>query len=112
MLASLILISILIYIGIGLIIDIIFVVTLKLLSNKFNIVNSIEQGYYNYMAFDVDIFSIIFSMPIIWPIWILFFLILIMCYIGEFLTNFINSEKAHNFKKNFFNMKEEIDEYD
>lgn len=112
MLLTLILIAILVYTCIGLVIDIIFVLTLKLLSNKFNIVNSIEQAFYDYLVFDIDIFVIIFSMPIIWPIWMLFFLILIICYIIESLTNFINSEKLHNYKKEFFNMKEETDEYD
>lgn len=107
-----ILIPILIYAGIGLIIDIIFVVTLKLLSNKFNVVDFIERGYYNYMAFNIDIFTIILSMPVIWPIWILFFLILITCYIGDSLIKFINSEKAHDFKKDFFNMRKETDEHD
>lgn len=107
-----ILIPILIYAGIGLIIDIIFVITLKLLSNKFNIVDFIERGYYSYMAFNIDIFAIILSMPIIWPIWVLSFLVLIICYMVDSLIKFINSEKAHDFKKDFFNMKEETDEHD
>lgn len=101
MLALLILIPILVYIGIGLIIDIIFVVTLKLLSNKFNVVNSIEQAYYDYLGLDVDILVIIFSMPIIWFVWIFFFLILIICYVVESIINFINSKKLHDFKKDF-----------
>lgn len=112
MLASLILIFILIYTGIGLIIDIIFVVTLKLLSNKFNVVNSIEQAYYDYLGLDVDILVIIFSIPIIWFVWIFFFLILIICYVVESIINFINLEKLHDFKKDFFNMRKGTDEYD
>ena len=107
-----ILIPILVYIGIGLIIDIIFVVTLKLLSNKFNVVNSIEQAYYDYLVCDIDILAIILSMPIAYPVWILLSLIVIIYYAADSLTNFINSEKAHDFKKDFFNMKEGTDEYD
>ena len=107
-----ILIPILIYAGIGLIIDIIFVVTLKLLSNKFNVVNSIEQAYYDYLVCDIDILAIILSMPIAYPVWILLSLIVIIYYAADSLIKFINSEKAHDFKKDFFNMKEETDEYD
>ncbi len=105
-------ISILVYASIGLVIDIIFVLTLKLLSNKFNVVNSIEQAYYDYLGLDVDTLIIIFSMPIVWFIWMFLFLILIICYVVESIINLINSEKLHDFKKEFFNMKEETDEYE
>lgn len=112
MLLTFILIFILVYVCIGLVIDIIFVLTLKLLSNKFNVVDSIERAYSNYLVFDVDILVIIFSMPIMYPIWMLFFFMLIIYYVTDSLNNFINSEKLHNYKKEFFNIKEETNEYD